>query len=380
MTEFSSPGPEQHDFTFKHPDEACEEPVVRLPESPEAPAESAAAAIAGAREQIAGIMQLADTETMDTAQKDVNNNSEIVLPTETYTGTDKEQLATEHDFPVEVDGKTMNVNIQGTGKDIVVLIAGRGVTAPSYDMAPLIEQLKTDRTVMTVDLFGSGLSDMTDTPRTREQISDEVHEALSKFGAKKYTLVAHSLAGVQMMPLVNNHPEEIAAFVGIDSATPGMDKFITPELMKATSASKVQELRRKMSDIAKRLLRTTPKAVREDVQEVTGYKYSEREIATMAALYYRNRHNDDEFQRIKREQDKQAEQSVGVTAYPDNVPVKFFLSSESVGFAPDWYVREHERLLTTATGSGVEVLEGGHFLHHTQAQAIATGIRGLVAG
>src|SRR5664279_5680236 len=60
------------------------------------------------------------------------------------TGTDREHLSTPFDHPVEVDGRIMNVDVQGSGDKNVVLLPGRGVTAPSYDFAPLIAQLKDD--------------------------------------------------------------------------------------------------------------------------------------------------------------------------------------------------------------------------------------------
>ena len=77
----------------------------------------------------------------------------LMIPERTYIGTELEYLATEDDFPVEVDGKTMNANIQGSG-EVVVLIVGRGVTSPSYDMAPLIDQLKSERTVKRSNCSG----------------------------------------------------------------------------------------------------------------------------------------------------------------------------------------------------------------------------------
>jgi pimeloyl-ACP methyl ester carboxylesterase len=256
----------------------------------------------------------------------------------------------------------MNVNVQGTGDKNVVILAGRGVTAPSYDFAPLIAQLKDDCTVYTIDCFGSGLSDMTDEPRTSTNIAREIHEALSKLGAKKYTLVAHSISGIYGLHYANLYPDEVTSFVGIDTATPKMDQYITPELLEKTSPPEPDS--------------NTPHDVREDIADVEGYDYPDKEIAIMQELYDLNRGNDDKFESIKKlgRPDQREEKPYDTMRFPENIPTRFFLSSESVELAPDWYEREHQKQLTTAPGSGVIVLKGGHFLHHGQAAAIARGI------
>lgn len=289
--------------------------------------------------------------------------NELTLPEQTYVGTDREHLATVHDYPVEVDGRMMDVNIQGSGKDVVVLLAGRGVTAPSYDMAPLIQQLHDNSTVITLNLFGSGLSDMTDTPRTSETIVQEIHEALSKLGAKGYTLVAHSISGVYALQYVNVFPDEVTAVVGIDTAVPNMDTLIrqhNPDLLGEEAQSE------------------KPYSVQDYIGDVVGYVYSDEEKTIIAELHARNCGNDAVFETMK-EPGQRKERPYDTMRFPENIPVRFFLSSESVGMAPDWYEQAHVDQLTNATGSSVVVLDGGHFLHHTQAARIAKGVRSLRA-
>lgn len=278
----------------------------------------------------------------------------------TYQGTDRECLSTPFDHPVDVYGRIMNVNVQGSGDKCVVILPGRGVTTPSYDFAPLIAQLKNACTVFTIDYFGSGLSDMTDAPRTSEQIAHEVHLVLSRLGVSRYTLVAHSISGIYGLHYANLYPDEVTSFVGIDTATPKMDQYITPELLAETSASDSDK----------------PHNVREDIEDVIGYEYSDKELAIMQGLYARNHDNDDKFEAMKKRDqgDEREAKPYDAMHFPDSIPTKFYLSSESVGLAPDWYKREHEKQLTPASGSGVTVLEGGHFLHHSQAAIIAQGI------
>lgn len=287
----------------------------------------------------------------------------LTMPVDTYAGTDREYLASKYDHPIAVDGKTMNVHVQGAGSDVVVLLAGRGVTAPAYDMAPLIEQLKGDSTVISLDLFGSGLSDMTSTPRTSEAIVQEIHEALSILGVKKYTLVAHSISGIYGLQYATVFPDEVRSFVGIDTAVPNMDALIrqhNPDLLGDAAPSE------------------KPYSVDDDIGDVKGYVYSDAEKAIIAELHARNCDNDAVFEAMKKP-DERGEKSYDTLRFPESIPVKFFLSSESVGMAPEWYEQAHVDQLTSAAGSSVAVLDGGHFLHHTQAAKIAEGIRSLRA-
>lgn len=272
----------------------------------------------------------------------------------------RERLSTEHDHAVEVDGRIMNVNIQGSGDSVIVLLPGRGVTAPSYDMAPLIDQLKGDATVCTIEPFGSGLSDMTDEPRTSTNIVHEIHAALAGLGFTKYTLVGHSIAGIYTLEYANTYPEEVALIVGIDSATPGMDKLISPELMEATSQHS----------------EPTPYDVDDDIGDVVGYEYTERDRLAIRALHELNKSNDSIFEAQKKQAPmggERAPKPYDTMRYPESIPVRFYLSSESSGMA-DWYVEEHTKQLTPQPGSGVIVLEGGHFLHHTKSAQIAKGV------
>lgn len=275
-----------------------------------------------------------------------------------------EDIRGEFDHLVEVFGRAMNVNIQGLGDKVVVILPGRGVTAPSYDFAPMIEQLKSRCKVLTINYFGSGLSDMTDEPRDSDHIVAEIHEALSKLGFNRYTLVAHSISGIYALHYSNLYADEVESFVGIDTAFPKMDQYITPELLEKTSSTERPA--------------NQPYDVQQDIADVFGYTYSGNDLKIMQALHNRNNGNYAIFEAINnKNKDSRTQKPYDTMRFPDHIPTLFFLSSESVGYAPDWYAREHEKQCTQAAGSGITVLEGGHFLHHCQAEAIAKGIVAL---
>ncbi|MEO5320067.1 hypothetical protein PV761_15955 [Arthrobacter sp. CC3] len=60
-------------------------------------------------------------------------------------------------------------------------------------------------------------------------------------------------------------------------------------------------------------------------------------------------------------------------SYPDHVPVLQFLSRETISQQPEW-LGSHERQLENVKRRELVVLDGNHYLHWTQSQAMATKI------
>ncbi|MBR2568816.1 MAG: alpha/beta hydrolase, partial [Paenibacillus sp.] len=127
---------------------------------------------------------------------------------------------------VSVDGKKMNVAIQGNGEETVVLLPGYGTAAPALDFKLLVDELSPYYKVVAIEPFGYGLSDETDKERSTDNIVSEIHEALQQLQIDRYILMGHSIAGIYGIDYVNQYPNEVRAFVGIDSSVPtqpGMD-------------------------------------------------------------------------------------------------------------------------------------------------------------
>ncbi len=121
---------------------------------------------------------------------------------------------------VTVDGKNMNVLIQGQGEETVVLLPGLGTGTPALDFKPLVEELSPFYRVVVIEPFGYGLSDITEKERSTENIVSEIHEALQILKIDRYILMGHSIAGIYGLDYVNKYEHEVSAFVGIDSSAP----------------------------------------------------------------------------------------------------------------------------------------------------------------
>lgn len=111
---------------------------------------------------------------------------------------------------VEVNGKMMHVYAMGSGEKTIVLLPGFGVALPSADFGPLMRELSKQYTVVSIEYFGTGFSDQTETPRTNENITEEIRIALLKAGFKPpYILMPHSVSGLYPVCTVNIMPPNI---------------------------------------------------------------------------------------------------------------------------------------------------------------------------
>jgi 2-hydroxy-6-oxonona-2,4-dienedioate hydrolase len=124
---------------------------------------------------------------------------------------------------VPVDGKQMNVTIQGKGEETIVLLPGFGTAAPALDFKPLIEELSPFYKVLVIEPFGYGLSDETEKERSTANIVSEIHSALQQLQINRFLFMGHSIAGIYGLDYVNKYPGEVSAFVGIDTSVPTQD-------------------------------------------------------------------------------------------------------------------------------------------------------------
>ena len=136
------------------------------------------------------------------------------------TATEKDRIES-YGQTVSVGDGEMNVVIAGDGDTDIVLLPGFGTASPALDFEPLVSDLAQDHRVIVVEPFGYGLSDGTDRERTTENIVDEVHQALQTLDVDRFVLMGHSIAGLYAIDFANRYPDEVAAFVGIDTSVPG---------------------------------------------------------------------------------------------------------------------------------------------------------------
>ncbi|GGH51626.1 alpha/beta hydrolase [Paenibacillus silvae] len=267
-------------------------------------------------------------------------------------GIEKKQIESYGQY-VQVDGKKMNVSIQGDGEQTIVLLPGQGTPTPVLDFKLLIDQLTSDYKVVAIEPFGYGLSDRTDKERTSENIVSEIHEAVEQLGLKRYILMGHSITGLYGVSYVKQYPDEVMAFVGIDSSVPnqpGMDVKLPLKSMQFLQSSGLMRLLKKVS--------ADPyDAMDYDEHTKEQMNLISNQVSTNSTLINELRNLGSNF--------KNAENMI----YPRELPMLLFVQSNN-DKNPNWLPLHEEQIKQSDQGKLIP-MEGSHYLHHTKYKEIA---------
>ncbi len=254
---------------------------------------------------------------------------------------------------VEINGQKMNVAILGEGDKTIVLLPGYMTAAPVIDFKPLTDELSKDYRVVVIEPFGYGLSDDTKKKRSVENIISEIHDVLSDLNITDYTLMGHSIFGVYSLDYIKKYPDEVNAFIGIDSSLPeqgGADdnKLGTIKFLSQSGLFRV------LTKASPDMLNLPP--VKESLKRQ--YEYlSLKNMASKATI------NEGE------EMTANFEKALAIQ-YPKELPVLYFLATESTESDSNW-LKMHQARVLNSVKSDIEVLDGGHYLHHTKSKEIS---------
>ncbi|SEG71675.1 alpha/beta fold hydrolase [Paenibacillus sp. UNC499MF] len=266
---------------------------------------------------------------------------------------------------VTVDGKNMNVLIQGQGKETVVLLPGLGTGTPALDFKPLVEELSPFYKVVVVEPFGYGLSDETEKERSTDNIVSEIHEALQGLHIDRYILMAHSISGIYGLDYVNKYEHEVSAFVGIDSSAPKQygDKVVESPISNSTITLL------KKSGLARLIMKLS-------ADPYAALPVDEETKEQMRILSFKNFRNPTIVNEIEnRAPNFKAAENL---TFPKNLPVIFFLQPDSAALK-GWSTLHEEQVKDSVHGK-VMTFEGTHYLHHTQSKEIAENFRAFMEG
>jgi len=263
--------------------------------------------------------------------------------------------------PVTVDGKDMNVFIQGEGEETIVLLPGYGTAAPALDFKPLIDELSPFYKVVVIEPFGYGLSDLTEKERSTENIVSEIHEALQQLHIERYILMGHSISGLYGLDYVDKYPDEVSAFVGLDSSVPTISEkkidssiIRTIKLLKKTGLARLQV---KLSD-----------------DPYAELPYDEKTKEQLKILKHKNMYNPSQLNEAEMmyENFKAAKN----LSFPKNLPVIFFIQANHP--VTDRWVPEHQKQIKDSVHGKVMTFEGDHYLYRTKAQEIVQNFRAFM--
>ena len=117
----------------------------------------------------------------------------------------------------------------------IVFMSGHCTVSPVYDFKVLYEKLLPNFRVIVIEKFGYGYSDIFDSPSDIDTLVSVQRQALDSLGeVGPYILAPHSMSGIEAIRWKQKFPEEVAAIIGIDMATPLSFSVWTDKQIKQT--------------------------------------------------------------------------------------------------------------------------------------------------
>lgn len=305
-------------------------------------------------------------------------NSNLTLPVQ----ADTNESSSASKF-VTVDNKEMHLVLYGdldqTGgafadqsKETLVMLPALAVPSPNIYFKPLAEELDTEYNVVIIEPFGYGLSDMTETARTVENINSEVYDALEVLGIDTCTLLVHSISGVYGLNFVYAYPEKVNAFIAIDNTV--YDEELSEALAMEQeymlqAAEEFDQLRNTFDSIEEfeAAIASDPQKYGAELPEVIGYKYSEEDCEEYYEAFSRssNLTIQNEIQNMDGELE-----SIKGRKFPSTLPVLMMISLDNVDAMPVWETA-HENQLDFSSGiHELYIVEGTHYIWYTNLNTV----------
>ena len=120
---------------------------------------------------------------------------------------------------VLVNGHQMNVYVEGSGPETMVVLSGDGIASPILDFKEVLESLSKRYKVVIVERAGYGYSDDSNHSRDVMEVLSETRQALSQANVKgPFIILSHSMASLESLAWQEKYPDEVKALIGLDWA------------------------------------------------------------------------------------------------------------------------------------------------------------------
>jgi pimeloyl-ACP methyl ester carboxylesterase len=165
--------------------------------------------------------------------------------------------------------------------------------------------------------------------------------------------MGHSITGLYAVSYVDTYPDEVTAFIGIDSSVPnqpGMDAKLPLKFMQFLQKSGLMRLLQKVSG-------DPYESLAFDDHTKEQMRLISNQVATNPTLIDELRHLASNFSNGEK------------LTYPQDLPVLLFVQSNNEQ-NKDWIPLHEEQIKQSAQGKMIP-MEGPHYLHHTKYKEIA---------
>lgn len=257
---------------------------------------------------------------------------------------------------MEIDGNVMCYKISGKGEKTIVLLPGYTTASPIIDFKNLVDQLEKHYRVIVIEPFGYGLSDDSKKRRSVENMITEIHDVLEKNDVANYLLLAHSISGVYSLAYIKKYRDEVDGFIGIDSSLPsqGGASNNKESLVRLLSKS---GLLRISTIINPKILHI--QGINDSLKKQ--YRYLALKNIGSNAIFDEAREMAKNFEKTKQ------------LSYPKDLPIIFFLATESVSDDNRW-LTIHQEMLDNHEKAKIKIMKGPHYLHRVQANGMVEQI------
>ena len=248
---------------------------------------------------------------------------------------------------VDIGGRVLHVNCMGQGTPTVVLEAGLGSGAITWQhvQRPISEITR----VCSYDRAGYGWSASGGSPRTAARVTDDLHRLLEKSGVQgPLVLAGHSLGGLFARHYAATYPTEIAGMVLVDSTHEDQDKPPAPLrfVLKVVTHSGVPRLFVGFGDPALDAMYT-----------------SNRTLATI----------DDEFAAVEESSNETRAAHFSFGSKPLVV-----LTAGSNDADPDWHRLQNELATRASNAKHIVATGSGHYIQDDRPELVIAAIREVV--
>lgn len=288
---------------------------------------------------------------------------------------------------ITVDNKEMHVVLYGEldqnsgtfadqSKEILVMLPALAVPSPNIYFKPLAEALSSAYNVVVIEPFGYGLSDMTYSARTVDNVNRELYDALEILDIDTCTLLVHSISGIYGLNFLYAYPEKVNAFIAIDNTVYDdelSEVLIMEQEYMLQAAEEFDELRNTFGNTEEfeTAIAVDPAQYGAELPEVVGYTYSESDMEEYYEAYANSSN-----QTIQNEILNTVEslESIKGVSFPSTLPVLTLISSENVRAIPAWKTAHQDQLDFNSGNHKLSIIEGNHYIWYTNINGVVQSI------
>lgn len=288
---------------------------------------------------------------------------------------------------ITVDSKEMHIVLYGglaqngvtfsdQSKETLVMLPALAVPSPNIYFKPLAEALSSAYNVVVIEPFGYGLSDMTDSARTVDNVNRELYDALEILDIDTCTLLVHSISGIYGLNFLYAYPEKVNAFIAIDNTVYDdqlSEALVMEQEYMLQAAEEFDALRNTFGSTEEfeAAIAADPAQYGAELPDVVGYTYSESDMEEYYEAYANS--SNQTIQNEILNMDGNLESIKGVK-FPSTLPVLTLISSENVQAMPAWRTAHQDQLDFNSGNHELHIIEGNHYIWYTNINGVVQSI------